>query len=71
MVDIQYKDGKYIVNATIQTEISTLDIAKVQEYFVCDCQAAFAEAIRSMVTENAILRKAIKERMESKNNESD
>lgn len=71
MVDIQYKDGKYIVNATIQTEISTLDIAKVREYFICDCEAEFAEAIRSMVTENAILRKAMKERMESKNNEND
>lgn len=71
MVDIQYKDGKYIINATIQTEISTLDITKVREYFICDCEAEFAEAIRSMVTENAILRKAIKEQMEIENNEND
>ena len=62
MVEIDFKNGKYIVNATIQTEVLTLDIAEVRKHFICDCEADFALAIRNMVTENAILRKAMIER---------
>lgn len=29
MVDIQYKDGKYIIDARIHSEVDTNDIAKV------------------------------------------
>lgn len=61
MVEINFEDGKYIINAMIETEILTLDIAEVRKRFICDCEAAFALAIRDMVTENAFLRKAIKE----------
>lgn len=70
MVEIKYENGKYIVNATIQTEVSTLDIAKVQEYFSNECQAAFALAIKDMVTENALLHKIMREQKE-KSNEND
>lgn len=64
MVEIDFKNGKYIINAMIETEVVTLDIAEVRKRFICDCEAAFALAIRDMVTENAFLRKAIKEQKE-------
>lgn len=64
MVEINFEDGKYIINAMIETEVLTLDIAEVRKRFICDCEAAFALAIRDMVTENAFLRKAIKKQKE-------
>ena len=47
MVKISIKDGKYVVDATIHTEISTSNIAEVQE--------SFAVAIRKMVINNEML----------------
>jgi hypothetical protein len=64
MVEIDFENGKYIINAMIETEVLTLDIAEVRKRFICDCEAAFALAIRDMVAENAFLRKAIKEQKE-------
>jgi hypothetical protein len=46
MLNIKYENGRYVVDATIHTQISTLDIAKVQEHFMVDCASEFAEAIR-------------------------
>lgn len=46
MVKISIKDGKYVVDATIHTEISTSNIAEVQESFAVDCAVEFAEAIK-------------------------
>lgn len=51
MVKISIKDGKYVVDATIHTEISTSNIAEVQESFAVE----FAEAIRKMVINNEML----------------
>lgn len=51
MVKINIKDGKYVVDATIHTEISTSNIAEVQESFAVE----FAEAIRKMVINNEML----------------
>lgn len=51
MVKISVKDGKYVVDATIHTEISTSNIAEVQESFAVE----FAEAIRKMVINNEML----------------
>ena len=48
-VDIYIKDGKYMVDATIHTEIETNDIAKVQEHFNSDCAYHFAEAIKQHI----------------------
>ena len=48
-VDIYIKDGKYIVDATIHAEVTTNDIAKVQEHFNVDCAHSFAEAIKDAV----------------------
>ena len=45
MVDIQCKDGKYIIDARIHSEVDTNDIAKVQERFTSDCAYEFAEAM--------------------------
>lgn len=45
MIDIQCKDGKYIIDARIHSEVDTNDIAKVQERFTSDCAYEFAEAI--------------------------
>lgn len=64
MVEINFENGKYIINAMIETEVLTLDIAEVRKRFICDCEAAFALAIRDMVTENAFLRKVMKEQKE-------
>lgn len=49
MVDIQCKDGKYIIDARIHSEVDTNDIAKVQERFTSDCAYEFAEAMREAV----------------------
>ena len=49
MIDIQCKDGKYIIDAKIHSEVDTNDIAKVQERFTSDCAYEFAEAIREAV----------------------
>lgn len=64
MVDIQCKDGKYIIDARIHSEVDTNDIAKVQERFTSDCACtyAFAEAIREVVNINHL----IKEQKENK-----
>ena len=51
MVKISIKDGKYVVDATIHTEIS----AEVQESFAVDCATEFAEAIRKIVINNEML----------------
>lgn len=49
-------DGrKYVVDATIHTEISTSNIAEVQESFAVDCATEFAEAIRKIVINNEML----------------
>ena len=42
MVDIQCKDGKYIIDARIHSEVDTNDIAKAQERFTSDCAYEFA-----------------------------
>lgn len=55
MVKISIKDGKYVVDATIHTEISASNIAEVQESFAVDCAVEFAEAIRKMVINNEML----------------
>ena len=49
MVDIQYKNGKYIIDAAIHSEVDTNDIAKVQEHFNSDCAFEFAEAMKRAV----------------------
>lgn len=49
MIDIQCKDGKYIIEARIHSEVDTNDIAKVQERFTSDCAYEFAEAMREAV----------------------
>ena len=46
MVDIQCKDGKYIIDTRIHSEVDTNDIAKVQERFTSDCAYEFAVAMR-------------------------
>lgn len=43
-VNIYIKDGKYMVDATIHTEVMTNDIADVQEHFNVECAYYFAEA---------------------------
>lgn len=48
-VDIYVKDGKYMVDATIHTEVTTNDITEVQEHFNVDCVHSFAEAIEDAV----------------------
>lgn len=55
MVKISIKDGKYVVDATIHTEISTSNIAEVQESFAVDFATEFAEAIRKIVINNEML----------------
>ena len=45
-VDIYIKDGKYMVDATIHTEVMTNDIADVQEHFNVDCVSYFSEALK-------------------------
>lgn len=45
-VNIYIKDGKYMVDAAIHTEVMTNDIADVQEHFSVDCACYFAEAIK-------------------------
>lgn len=49
MIDIQCKDGKYMIDAIIHSEVDTSDIAKVQERFTSDCVYEFAEAMREAV----------------------
>mgnify|MGYP006887960689 CR=1 FL=1 len=49
MIDIQCKDGKYIIDARIHSEVDTNDIAKAQERFTSDCAYEFAEAMREAV----------------------
>ena len=63
MVDIQYKDGKYIIYARIHSEVDTNDIAKVQARFTSDCAYEFAEAMREAVN---IRHLVVKEQRESK-----
>lgn len=57
MIDIQCKDGKYIIDARIHSEVDTNDIAKVQERFTSDCVYEFAEAIREAVNVNHLVMK--------------
>ena len=55
MLDIQYNDGRYIINATICSEVDTNDIAKVQEKFISDCAFAFAETMKDAVNINHLV----------------
>ena len=66
MIDIQCKDGKYIIDAKIHSEVDTNDITKVQERFTSDCVYEFAEAIREAVNVSHLVKK---EQKESKINE--
>lgn len=59
MVKISIKDGKYVVDATIHTEVSTPVISKVQESFAVDCAAEFEDAIRTMVINNQVISDAM------------
>ena len=61
MVDIQCKDGKYIIDARIHSEVDTNDIAKVQERFTSDCAYEFAEAMREAVNVSHLVMKEQKE----------
>ena len=69
-VDIYVKDGKYMVDATIHTEILTNDVAKVQECFNSDCASYFADAIKKTIMNNSIIQKKMKEK-EDKSNDID
>lgn len=57
MIDIQCKDGKYIIDARIHSEVDTNDIAKVQERFTSDCAYEFAEAMREAVNVSYLVMK--------------
>lgn len=48
-VDIYIKNGKYMLDAIIHTEVDTNDITEVQEHFNVDCAYHFAEAIKDAV----------------------
>lgn len=62
MVKIRYENGKYLVDAEIHTEVSTSDIAEVQEHFIVDCCAEFAEKLKSVIRVNELFEKTQKER---------
>ena len=66
-VDIYIKDGKYMVDATIHTEVMTNDIADVQEHFNVDCASYFSEAIKEAIMNNSV-KKKIKEKGDKYNN---
>lgn len=55
--DSQCKDGKYIIDARIHSEVDTNDIAKVQERFTSDCAYEFAEAMREAVNVSHLVMK--------------
>lgn len=61
MIDIQCKDGKYIIDARIHSEVDTNDIAEVQESFASDCAYEFAEAMREAVNISHLVMKEQKE----------
>lgn len=61
MIDIQCKDGKYIIDARIHSEVDTNDIAEVQERFASDCVYEFAEAMRETVNISHLVMKEQKE----------
>ena len=61
MVDIQCKDGKYIIDARIHSEVDTNDIAKVRERFTSDCAYEFAEAMREAVNISHLVMKEQRE----------
>lgn len=63
MVDVQCKDGKYIIDARIHSEVDTNDIAKVQERFTSDCAYEFAEAMREAVNISHLVMKEQKDNM--------
>lgn len=67
-VDIYIKDGKYMVDATIHTEVTTNDIADVQEHFNVDCASYFSEAIKEAITNNSIIQKKIREKEDKYSN---
>ena len=62
-LDEKVKDGKYIIDARIHSEVDTNDIAKVQERFTSDCAYEFAEAMREAVNGSHLV---MKEQRESK-----
>lgn len=66
-VDIYIKDGKYMVDATIHTEVMTNDISDVQEHFNVDCASYFSETIKEAIMNNSI-KKKIKEKGDKYNN---
>lgn len=67
-VNIYIKDGKYMVDAAIHTEIMTNDIADVQEHFNVECACYFAEAIKEAITNNSIIQKKIREKEDKYSN---
>ena len=67
-VNIYIKDGKYMVDATIHTEVMTNDIADVQEHFNVECACYFAEAIKEAITNNSIIQKKIGEKEDKYSN---
>ena len=67
-VNIYIKDGKYMVDAAIHTEVMTNDIADVQEHFSVDCACYFAEAIKEAIMNNSIIQKKIEEKEDKYNN---
>lgn len=60
MVDIKYERGTYVIDAKIHTEITTSDIAKVQEYFITSCSYEFAEQLKSLISIASSVRPKLK-----------
>lgn len=67
-VNIYIKNGKYMVDATIHTEVMTNDISDVQEHFNVDCAFYFSEAIKKAIMNNSIIQKKIGEKEDKYNN---
>lgn len=67
-VDIYIKDGKYMVDAAIHTEVMTNDISDVQEHFNVDYAFYFSEAIKKAIMNNSIIQKKIGEKEDKYNN---
>ena len=62
-VDICFKDGKYIVDATIHTEIETNDIAEVQEHFNVDCANSFSKTLKEYIGWGYAMTKSLDEHL--------
>ena len=57
MVNIEWKDGKYILHVSGTLAYGERDIAKVQEKFNTDMVYYFAEAIRQACLNNGLILK--------------